>query len=80
MSVTLFKDGVRVGERELPKEIADKANDVRVWMMINGVEHLCGLTQSLDSHLKIGALEHEIKQLKAALTLADALRNFERGM
>lgn len=80
MSVTLFKDGIRVGERELPRDIEDKANDVRVWMMINGVEHLCGLTQSLDSHLRIGELEQEIKQLKAALTLADALRNFERGM
>lgn len=67
MSVTLFKDGVRVGELELPLEIADKANDVRVWMMNNGVEHLCGLTQSLDAHLKIGALEYEIKQLKAQL-------------
>jgi hypothetical protein len=67
MSVTLFKDGVRIGDRELPRDIADKANDVRVWMMINGVEHLCGLTQSLDAHLKIGALEHEIKQLKAQL-------------
>lgn len=67
MSVTVFKDGIRVGERELPKEIADKANDVRVWMTINGIEHLCGLTQSLDAHLKIGALEHEIKQLKAQL-------------
>ena len=67
MSVTLFKDGVRVGERELPRDIADKANDVRVWMMINGVEHLCGLTQSLDAHLKIGALQHEIEKLKAQL-------------
>lgn len=35
--------------------------------MNNGVEHLCGLTQSLDAHLKIGALEYEIKQLKAQL-------------
>lgn len=67
MNVTLFKDGVRVGERELPRDIADKANDVRVWMMINGVEHLCGLTQSLDAHLKIGALQHEIAKLKAQL-------------
>ena len=73
MNVTLFKDGVRVGERELPKEIADKANDVRVWMMINGVEHLCGLTQSLDAHLKIGALDHEIEQLKAQLCKGERL-------
>lgn len=67
MNVTMFKDGVRVGERQLPVDIANKANDVRVWMMMNGVEHLCGLTQSLNSHLKIGELEQEIKQLKAQL-------------
>lgn len=67
MNVTIYKDGVPVGEHYVPKEISDKAAQVRAWMAVNGVNHFCGLTDSLYSHLKIGALEHEIKQLKAQL-------------
>lgn len=65
MKVAIYKDGIFVGEQEIPDDMLAKANEVRMWMDKNNLQSFCGLTSSLNSHLRIGELEKQVHQCKS---------------
>lgn len=63
----------------VPPEIVKQAHALRVFLATNEAESVMGLGDVGPLQEQIAALRKECEQLRAALKVADALRNHERG-
>lgn len=80
MKVTIYKDGVPVGEKEIPDEIVKMVVALDRWMEMNECTQLHGIGPVLSLQRQLVEVTAERDRLKLALELADALRNNERGV